>query len=313
MSKTLTQSLKDYLVSLGPNSVLVQTSLRMHGLRHGYSIGFTRDAITLRKADREMILSKAHYVLVPIMLECYNLYFETVEGQTIAGRTVLDFSKPSLHRYRKSGTAFYFPSVPEDDVTDAYTHGYTPQPGDIVWDAGAHAGASAYVLAQMVGPTGKVYAFEPDQGNYKYLLQNIELHELNNVIPVKKALSGSTGTAQFCMDGSMSAGLSDYLTYSEKDKYQTVQTITFADACTEFGEVPTYVKMDIEGAEVALLENAQEFLKQHPVHFAIESFHLVDGERTWKPLEKLFSNIGYKVWSSDKFGQMFTWATPASK
>jgi len=46
------------------------------------------------------------------------------------------------------------------------------------------------------------------------------------------------------------------------------------------------------------------------VNFAIESYHLVDGELTWKPLEKLFSSIGYEAWSSDKYGQMFTWAKP---
>jgi len=38
---------------------------------------------------------------------------------------------------------------------DAYTHGYAPQPGDVVWDAGAHAGATAYFLAQMVGPAAE--------------------------------------------------------------------------------------------------------------------------------------------------------------
>ena len=70
---------------------------------------------------------------------------------------------------------------------DAYTHGYVPQPGDVVWDAGAHAGATAYFLAQMVGPSGKVYAFEPDQNNYNYLLQNIELHKLPSVITSKAA------------------------------------------------------------------------------------------------------------------------------
>jgi FkbM family methyltransferase len=247
------------------------------------------------------------------MMECFNLFFETVEGEAVDGRTVLDFSQPGLHRYRKSGAEFYFPSVPEDDVEDAYTHGYKPQPGEVVWDAGAHAGATTYSLAQMVGPSGKVYAFEPDQNNYNYLMRNIELHKLRNVIPVKKALAGSTGTAEFCMDGTMSAGLSDYLTYSEKDKFQTVQTVTFADACAEFGEVPSYVKMDIEGAEVATVESSQDFLRAHPVNFAIESYHRVDGDFTFKPLERLFSNIGYEVWSSDKFGQMFTWAKPVSK
>ncbi len=307
------QFIKDYLVRLGPNSVFVQAALRMHGLRHGYGVEFGDDAIMLHKGEREMILNKAQYVQVPIMMECYNLFFDTIEGQAIEVRTILDFSRPGLQRYRKSGAAFYFPSVPEDDVMDAYTHGYAPQPGDVVWDAGAHAGATAYFLAQMVGPSGKVYAFEPDQNNYNYLLQNIELHKLHNVIPVKKALSGSTGTAEFCMDGSMSAGLSDYLTYSEKDKFQKVETVSLADACAQFGEVPAYVKMDIEGAEVVTIKRSQEFLKAHPVNFAIESYHPVDGELTWKPLEKLFSSIGYEVWSSDRFGFMFTWAKPMSK
>lgn|ERR1035437_6226639 len=312
MLNTSMQFLKDYLVRLGPNNILVQSALRMHGLRHGYRVEFAHGAIVLHKGEREMILNKAQYVQVPIMMECYNLFFDTIESQGIEGRTVLDFSKPGLQRYRKSGAAFHFPSIPEDDVMDVYTHGYVPQPGDVLWDAGAHAGATAYFLAQMVGPSGRVYAFEPDENNYNYLLRNVELHKLNNVIPVKKALSDSSGTAEFCMDGSMCAGLTDYLTYSEKDKFQKVVTVSFADACAEFGEVPVYVKMDIEGAEVVAVEGAREFLKAHPVNFAIESYHRVDGELTWKPLEKLFSSIGYEVWSSDKFGQMFTWAKPAS-
>jgi FkbM family methyltransferase len=310
MPDTLMQFVKDYLVRLGPNSVLVQAALRVHGLRHGYNVTFTKDSIKLRRGEREMILNKAQYVQVPIMIECYNLFFDTIEGRVVEGRSVLDFSQPGLQTYRKSGIAFYFPSVPEDDVVDAYVQGYMPQPGDVVWDAGAYAGASAYFFAQMVGPGGKVYAFEPDQNNYDYLLRNIELHKLTNVIPVKMALSGSSGTAEFNMDGSMSAGLSDYLAYSKKTTFQTVETISFEDACAKFGGVPAYVKMDIEGAEVAMIQSALGFLKSHPVNFAIESYHLVDGELTWKPLEKLFSSIGYEAWSSDKYGQMFTWAKP---
>jgi FkbM family methyltransferase len=165
----------------------------------------------------------------------------------------------------------------------------------------------------MVGPGGKVYAFEPDQTNYDYLVRNIELHKLSNVIPVRKALAGTSGTAEFYMDGTMGAGLTDYVVYSEQAKFQTVDTISFEDACKEFGEIPSYVKMDIEGAEVATIESSQAFLKAHPIHFAIESCHRIDGELTYKPLEKLFSNIGYKVWSSEEFTQMFTWATPTFK
>ena len=57
-----------------------------------------------------------------------------------------------------------------------------PQPGDVVWDVGAHAGLSAYHLAQMVGPSGKVYAFEPDAINYEFMVRNIETHQLANVM-----------------------------------------------------------------------------------------------------------------------------------
>ena len=48
--------------------------------------------------------------------------------------------------------------------------------------------------------------------------------------------------------------------------------------------MPAYVKMDIEGAELAFVEGAKEFLRAHPVHFAIESYHKVNGDYTYKKL-----------------------------
>ncbi|ABF41845.1 Methyltransferase FkbM [Candidatus Koribacter versatilis Ellin345] len=310
MLGTSMQWLKTRLVKRGPDSKLVQTALRTHARKHGYQVAFADGTIEISKQARTLIVSKSTFVQVPILLECFDLFFDCVEGRSENGSLVLDFSKPAKHRYRKDGAEFYFPSLPEEDVMGAYTEGYTPQPGDVVWDAGAHAGATSYYLAKMVGPTGKVYGFEPDANNYSYLLKNIELHSAQNIIPVKKALSGTTGTARFCMDGTMCAGITDYLVYSEEAKFETVPTITFADACAELGSVPRYVKMDIEGAEVATIESARGFLKEHPIHFAIESYHRVDGEFTYKPLERIFAEIGYRVWSSDKFGQMFTWAAP---
>jgi FkbM family methyltransferase len=313
MPNSLVRWAKDYLVKLGPNNVLVQSALRMHGLRSGYGVTFAKDTITILRDKRKMILNKAEYVQVPIMMECYDLFFNSIASTEIGGTDVLDFSKPGLQRYRKNGESFYFPAIPEDDVIDAYVHSYAPKAGDIVWDAGAYAGASTYFFAEMVGPSGKVYAFEPDLNNYQYLLKNIELHKMTNVIPIRKALSGSTGTAEFEMNGSMSSALSDFIAYSENRTVQKVETLTFEDACTELGGAPNYVKMDIEGAEVAMVQSSLEFLKANPVHFAIESYHRVDGELTFGPLEKLFASIGYQVWSSDQYGQMFTWAKPVAK
>ncbi len=304
------QGLKSYLVALGPDNVLVRTALRAHGRLRGFTMHFSDATISLRSKTREMTLSNAQYVQVPIMMECYELFFDTIEPDTSSGREVLDFSRPALHKYKRNGLSFHFPSIPEDDVMDAYTHWYSPKAGDVVWDAGAHAGATTYFLSQMVGSAGKVYAFEPDEINYSYLIRNLEMHRAQNVIPVAYALDGSTGSVAFQGDGTMSAGIRGYLVYSGDRQTRMVPTLSLADACQKLGQVPTYIKMDIEGAEVAVICEAGEFLRKNPVHFAIESYHRVGGEYTYKALDEFFPSIGYEVESSDRFGQMFTWARP---
>ena len=193
---------------------------------------------------------------------------------------------------------------------DAYTASYHPKAGDVVWDVGAHAGMSAFFLSQMVGPDGKVYAFEPDDTNFEYLLRNIELHKLANVTPVKAALSGTTGTATFSMDGSMGAGLSTFQVHSESTYYKEVETLTLKDACGRLGQIPNYIKADIEGAELELVESSLEFLKIHPINLVFESNHIVNGRLTSESLDPMLVSAGYRAWSSDEFGQRFTWAEP---
>jgi FkbM family methyltransferase len=303
------QWIKNRVVALGPRSKILRTLLRAHGLAKGFRVGFAGSAISLINAGREIDLPLNHYLEVPIVMECFDDFFRSIEAKERDGRQVLDFARPGLHVYKRDGVGFYFPGLPEEDSMDAYTYWYQPVRGDIVWDAGAHAGATTYFLAKAVGPEGCVYAFEPDEANYKYLLQNIELHHLTNVIPVKKALSGQSGTVKFQSDGTMSSAIRSTMLYSERGTTVEVEAISLEDACREFGSVPMFVKMDIEGAEAAVIEESAAFLKENPIHFAIESYHpLADGVLTHKILDDVFPGMGYVVESSAKFGQMFTWA-----
>jgi len=303
------QPLKSWLVRQGPDSALVHAALHCRARVNGFSLHFG-EGISIVKSGREMILGKRQFVQVPIMMECFDLFFDTIVAQRAADHEVLDFSRPGLHKYKRSGAEFNFPAVPEDDVMDAYTYRYVPSPGDVVWDAGAHAGASSYFLSKMVGPSGRVYAFEPDSANFEYLLKNIERNGVGNVIPVAKALSGRTGTVSFVMDGTMDSGINEYLVYTGPGEVKNVPTLTIEDACAELGCVPRFIKMDIEGAEVSAIEGSAEFIRAHPIHFSIESYHRVDGELTFKALEQIFPRLGYSVESSAHFGQMFTWASP---
>ncbi len=135
---------------------------------------------------------------------------------------------------------------------------------------------------------------------------------MENVIPVKKALAEKTGKAWFSMDGTLGAGLADFTQCPDKQKVREVETLSFADACGEFG-VPSFVKMDVEGAEIAVIAGALSVLKGKPIHLALETEHRVHGEYTSVPITRMLSSIGYNVWSSSEFsGQQFTWARPAA-
>ena len=305
------QKIKDWLVGLGPGNRLTQTALSLHGRRQGFKIDFSDSTrIWLVKGDRRLALAARDLTFVPIMMECFDVYFDGVEPALVDGREELDFSRPAFQVYRRSGIGFFFPSIPEEEPLAQYTHWHTPKAGDVIWDAGAYSGATTCLLASMVGPTGKVYAFEPDDLNYAYLAKNIAHHGVTNVIVVRKALSSSSGTATFFMDGTQASGIRDFVVYSDTKHSKEVPTISMEDACKELGCVPSYVKMDIEGAELAFIEGAKEFLKSHPVHFAIESYHRVNGDYTYKKLDPIFEEIGYEHISSDEFKQVFTWAKP---
>jgi hypothetical protein len=94
------------------------------------------------------------------------------------------------------------------------------------------------------------------------------------------------------------------------ERLTEVETVTIADACRELGSVPAFIKMDIEGAEVAAIEGSAEFLKQHRIRFAMESSHRIGGVLTHQLLDELFPRLGYEVTSENFRGQMFTWASP---
>ena len=106
----------------------------------------------------------------------------------------------------------------------------------------------------------------------------------------------------------MSAGIHEFLVYSGTGNLIPVETISIEDACSEFGCVPHYIKMDIEGAEVAAVDGSARFLKDHDIHFAIESYHRIGETYTYTLLDSLFPKLGYAVESANYCGQMFTWA-----
>ena len=73
----------------------------------------------------------------------------------------------------------------------------TVKPGQVVYDVGANAGFYTILASVLVGPAGKVVAFEPVLRNLDYLRRHIELNRLTNVTVVPDAVSDGDGQGCF--------------------------------------------------------------------------------------------------------------------
>jgi len=145
-----------------------------------------------------------------------------------------------------------------------------PKLGDIVFDIGAYVGDTALWFSKAVGPQGKVYAFEPEPSNFAKLKANLERNKVTNVIPLQLALSENEGE----MRVSSGAG-SSVKTQAGTGKSVKVTTI---DNFVEANTLPRvdFIKMDVEGHELKVLEGAHETIKTFKPSLALSAYHRGD-------------------------------------
>jgi FkbM family methyltransferase len=228
----------------------------------------------------------------------------------VSGVQVIDFSTPGiLQTYANSGLKFQMASFPEeDDAIEGYFRWYTPKAGDTVFDFGAHCGVSTYYFSKLVGRAGRVIAFEPDPVNYSLLLLNIERHQLTNVTALQIAVSDKRGHADFNCEATIGSGLVEHSTRTSVGNITMVETVTLEDVFLKWG-TPSFCKIDIEGAEVAVICGSGKLLDRHDCQFALDTHHLVGGSFTDTRIEELFRASGYESTSSTS-GMKTTWARP---
>ena len=156
---------------------------------------------------------------------------------------------------------------PKDDAMALFTKGsYEPlitecfkkhiKKGDTVLDLGAYIGYHTLIMAKLVGPKGKVYAFEPSKTNFHYLKKNIAENRYENVIACCKAVSGKSGAGRYYVGDRSSLG-----TIYGGGRWEEIETIRLDDC---FKDKVDFIKMDIEGAEGLALEGMKETIKNSP-------------------------------------------------
>lgn len=127
--------------------------------------------------------------------------------------------------------------------------------GGVVWDVGAHVGFYSLLASILVGPAGRVVAFEPWPENIVYLKKHLYLNRLENVTVVEKAVSDCTGEAWFQEGSCRSTG---HLSPQGTLKVKTIRLDDFVQENPALA--PDYLKIDVEGAELAVLAGAEKLL-----------------------------------------------------
>ena len=131
----------------------------------------------------------------------------------------------------------------------------------VVFDIGAFKGDTAYFFSKKCSNKARIYAFEPDENNYKILLKIKDKYKLNNVIASNILFSNSETEINFLsMDLNRPAVKMKSTTI---DKFVEENNIEKID----------YIKMDVEGAERNILEGSIKTIKKFKPFLAIAIYH----------------------------------------
>jgi FkbM family methyltransferase len=169
--------------------------------------------------------------------------------------------------------------------------------GQTVLDIGANIGYYTLIAAKLVGPRGKVYAFEPDPDNFVLLKKNVETNGYTNVVLVNQAVSDKTRTAKLFLN---KTNKGDHRLYDSKDGRPSisVQTVKLDDFFKKLDKKIHFIKMDIQGSEARALNGMKALIRRNSSLGLVTEFSpgslKLNGQNPRKYLETL-GQLGFKL------------------
>jgi FkbM family methyltransferase len=156
------------------------------------------------------------------------------------------------------------------------------QPGQNVIDIGANYGVYALPMAQKVGASGHVWAFEPASSTAQFLARGIAENGFGHVTLEQEAMSSAPGSAQLAFH--VQAELRSIVHgAAAPDGSEMVSLVTLDDCMDRFGwQDIELIKIDAEGEEANIVKGGRRFfatlapLVQYELRSAIDvNFDLI--------------------------------------
>ncbi len=189
------------------------------------------------------------------------------------------------------------------------------RPGDTFVDIGANAGYYTAIAGSIVGPSGRVHAFEPNPVVVTLLQKTVEVNRYQDRTDVNPLAVTSTGTPVEIFrpldPGATGATTTVPLGSELVLPGLTVPSITL-DAYVEMKEIQTIrlMKIDVEGAELDVLAGALRTLEIIQPEGILCEFCprlLPDPERAWKRLLADTGGYGYQPSIVSSSGELTSW------
>lgn len=172
-------------------------------------------------------------------------------------------------------------------------------PGDTVLDVGANIGLWAMGAARRAGPTGVVHAVEPVPENYARLVSNLKLNDLGRVHAAPIAFSNRCGRVtmfrpRYGNSGHPSLGCRDGV-----DEPFQIDATTLDQYC-ELADIEKvdFIKIDVEGAELLVLEGAPRVLSSNEapaILFEVNEDTAAKLKASTADAKKLLRSTGYEL------------------
>jgi len=180
--------------------------------------------------------------------------------------------------------------------------------GNVVVDLGANIGYFTLLASRIVGPKGKVFAFEPEPRNYSYLKKNIEINSYKQAAAFRKAVSSQNGKTELfiCDYDSGHHTINQFSgieTYGRgRDSRKTaieIETVALDDFLREKAGHVDVIKMDVEGAEFLALSGMDKILRNNKgLKMFVEFFPLLIEKMGNSPrefIERLLGDYNFSV------------------
>ena len=183
--------------------------------------------------------------------------------------------------------------------------------GDIYLDVGAHYGYFSLLASQLVGEKGAVISIEASPVTYRVLSKNAK--KTKNISSYNYAVSDKEQKMTFFEFPNLyseynSLFIGQYEGEEWFQKYKpkeiSIQAIKLDDFLKNQKIVPSFIKIDVEGAEYVVLKGTENHLAQHRTTIAMEYLSPNRGNEMHQKAEQYLKSIKYNSYIIEHDGTL---------